>query len=74
MSVSKYPEKDPITTNESDQSTGDSEDATGTISNITAGSQALHRKLRGREVQFFAIGGAIGTCKLELSKLSCQKY
>ncbi|KAJ5785308.1 amino acid permease [Penicillium pulvis] len=61
MPVSKYPEKDPISTTESDQSTGDSEDATGTISNITAGSQALHRKLRGREVQLFAIGGAIGT-------------
>lgn len=73
MSVSKYPEKGPITTNESDQSTGDSEDATGTISNITAGSQALHRKLRGREVQFFAIGGAIGTCKLELSKTFLSK-
>jgi hypothetical protein len=29
----------------------------------TAGSQALHRKLRGKEVQMFAIGGAIGTCK-----------
>ncbi|KAJ5537270.1 amino acid permease [Penicillium frequentans] len=61
MSISKYHEKDPISTTQSDQSTGDSEDATGTISNITAGSQALHRKLRGREVQFFAIGGAIGT-------------
>ncbi|KAJ5993565.1 amino acid permease [Penicillium sp. IBT 35674x] len=61
MSVSKYPEKGPISTTGSDQSTGDSEDATGTISDVTAGSQALHRKLRGREVQFFAIGGAIGT-------------
>ncbi|KAK7529324.1 putative general amino acid permease [Phyllosticta citricarpa] len=28
---------------------------------ITAGSQHLHRKLRSREVQLFAIGGAIGT-------------
>jgi amino acid transporter len=28
-----------------------------------AGSQELHRKLRGRQVQLFAIGGAIGTCK-----------
>ncbi|KAL2833021.1 amino acid permease/ SLC12A domain-containing protein [Aspergillus cavernicola] len=33
----------------------------GTISDITAGSQALHRKLGGKEVQLFAIGGAIGT-------------
>lgn len=71
MSVSKYPEKDPISTTGSDQPTEDSEDATGTISSITAGSQALHRKLRSREVQFFAIGGAIGTCKLERSKPSC---
>lgn len=36
----------------------------GTVVNTTAaGSQALHRKLRGKEVQLFAIGGAIGTCK-----------
>ncbi|CAK7234505.1 hypothetical protein SEUCBS140593_008964 [Sporothrix eucalyptigena] len=28
---------------------------------ITAGSQLLHRNLRGKEVQLFAIGGAIGT-------------
>lgn len=34
----------------------------GTI-DTSAGSQALHRKLRGKEVQMFAIGGAIGTCK-----------
>lgn len=30
--------------------------------NITAGSQHLHRKLGGKEVQLFAVGGAIGTC------------
>lgn len=29
---------------------------------LSAGSQHLHRKLRGREVQLFAVGGAIGTC------------
>lgn len=28
---------------------------------VSAGSQHLHRKLRSREVQLFAIGGAIGT-------------
>ncbi|OBT69876.1 hypothetical protein VE03_00641 [Pseudogymnoascus sp. 23342-1-I1] len=28
---------------------------------VPAGSQELHRKLRGRQVQLFAIGGAIGT-------------
>lgn len=27
----------------------------------TAGSEHLHRKLRGTQVQLFAIGGAIGT-------------
>ena len=26
-------------------------------------SEDLHRKLRSREVQLFAVGGAIGTCK-----------
>lgn len=30
---------------------------------ISAGSQDLHRKLGGKEVQLFAVGGAIGTCK-----------
>ncbi|KAH7153540.1 putative general amino acid permease [Dactylonectria macrodidyma] len=35
--------------------------ADGTTADITAGSQALHRKLHGKEVQLFAIGGAIGT-------------
>ena len=29
---------------------------------IASGSQHLHRKLRGKEVQLFAVGGAIGTC------------
>jgi amino acid transporter len=29
---------------------------------ISAGSQHLHRKLRGKEIQLFAVGGAIGTC------------
>lgn len=64
-----YPEKGPFATSKdasSDSSLppndGDAA-ATGSVSNITAGSQALHRKLRGREVQLFAIGGAIGTCK-----------
>lgn len=30
---------------------------------MPSSSQQLHRKLRGKEVQLFAIGGAIGTCK-----------
>lgn len=29
---------------------------------LPAGSQHLHRKLRGKEVHLFAVGGAIGTC------------
>lgn len=29
---------------------------------VSEGSQQLHRKLRGKEIQLFAIGGAIGTC------------
>lgn len=35
---------------------------------ISAGSQQLHRKLRGKEVQLFAVGGAIGTCTLAESQ------
>lgn len=31
---------------------------------ISAGSQHLHRKLGGKEVQLFAVGGAIRTCKI----------
>ncbi|KAK8002043.1 hypothetical protein PG991_014265 [Apiospora marii] len=43
-------------------SRGDGSDvAEGVAVDFTAGSQALHRKLRAREVQMFAIGGAIGT-------------
>lgn len=34
---------------------------TGSVSELNAGSQHLHRNLRGKEVQLFAIGGAIGT-------------
>ena len=33
---------------------------------ISAGSQQLHRKLGGKEIQLFAVGGAIGTCMLLL--------
>jgi amino acid transporter len=42
---------------------GSNEDiAQGSVADITSGSQSLHRSLRGKEVQLFAIGGAIGTC------------
>ena len=42
---------------------GNDEDvAQGSVVDVTAGSQHLHRSLRGKEVQLFAIGGAIGTC------------
>ena len=30
---------------------------------ISAGLEHLHRRVGGKEVQLFAIGGAIGTCK-----------
>jgi len=46
----------------------------GVAIDITAGSQALHRALRGKEVQLFAIGGAIGTCKLSESTTHQQRY
>jgi hypothetical protein len=29
---------------------------------ISAGSQHLHRRLGGKEIQLLAVGGAIGTC------------
>lgn len=35
----------------------------GEVRSLKAGSQNLHRKLRSKEVQLFAIGGAIGTCE-----------
>ncbi|KAE8374860.1 amino acid permease/ SLC12A domain-containing protein [Aspergillus bertholletiae] len=41
-------------------SEGDSNDV-GETEVLSPGSQKLHRKLRGREVQLFAVGGAIGT-------------
>lgn len=37
----------------------------GSITDIAPNAQSLHRSLRGKEVQLFAIGGAIGTCMLE---------
>lgn len=30
---------------------------------ISAGSEHLHRRLGGKEIQMLAVGGAIGTCK-----------
>lgn len=40
----------------------DSEEAL-TSELISAGSEHLHRKLGGKEIQMLAVGGAIGTCK-----------
>ncbi|KAK6068046.1 general amino acid permease [Seiridium cupressi] len=63
MSASNYSEKGPPSTStarKQDHSGGGDVDV-GTSVITTAGSQALHRKLRGKEVQLFAIGGAIGT-------------
>ncbi|CAD0114708.1 unnamed protein product [Aureobasidium uvarum] len=42
-------------------SKGDQDVAQGSVADFVAGSQHLHRSLRGKEVQLFAIGGAIGT-------------
>lgn len=41
---------------------GSNDVAQGEVVDVTSGSQSLHRSLRGKEVQLFAIGGAIGTC------------
>lgn len=73
MSATKYPEKGPpagSVDTEPSPSTYDGDVAHGTSSHINSGSQALHRNLRGKEVQLFAIGGAIGTCKSVLSHKS----
>ncbi|KAK1979368.1 amino acid permease [Colletotrichum cereale] len=63
MSASKYTEKGPPVAGVDNHSahSSNSDIGVGSMSNTTAGSQALHRKLRGKEVQLFAIGGAIGT-------------
>lgn len=39
----------------------DSEEAL-TSELVSAGSEQLHRKLGGKEIQLLAVGGAIGTC------------
>ncbi|KAF7557108.1 hypothetical protein G7Z17_g920 [Cylindrodendrum hubeiense] len=64
MSAADYFEKGPPVSTSTDSKPdmgADHDAAVGTTVDITAGSQALHRKLRGKEVQLFAIGGAIGT-------------
>ncbi|KAH9909914.1 putative general amino acid permease [Xylariomycetidae sp. FL2044] len=59
MSASKYTEKGPPVVSEPVPS--EAGEHIGTVTDVKPGSQALHRKLRGPEVQLFAIGGAIGT-------------
>lgn len=64
MLTTKDPEKQSCSPSSNSQPSSDASDVgVGTLSNGHAGSQALHRKLRGKEVQLFAIGGAIGTCE-----------
>ncbi|KAK6814018.1 hypothetical protein RU639_010491 [Aspergillus parasiticus] len=46
---------------QSDPLNGDDPNGVGETEVLSPGSQKLHRKLRGREVQLFAVGGAIGT-------------
>ncbi|KAI0160448.1 putative general amino acid permease [Xylariaceae sp. FL1272] len=61
MSASQVYEKGPPP-KETATSTGGSDSDVGVgVVDVTSGSQSLHRKLRGKEVQLFAIGGAIGT-------------
>lgn len=54
---------------QSDPLNGDDPNGVGETE-VLSGSQKLHRKLRGREVQLFAVGGAIGTCRLVLDLLT----
>ncbi|KAF7561115.1 hypothetical protein G7046_g3037 [Stylonectria norvegica] len=62
MSDNGFQEKEPVSKALEDDPTGKTSDEfTGVVTNVNAGSQHLHRKLRGKEVQLFAIGGAIGT-------------
>jgi hypothetical protein len=63
FSMSETKGSKPRASVEACQTTGSNEDvAHGAVADITSGSQSLHRSLRGKEVQLFAIGGAIGTC------------
>lgn len=39
---------------------------------ISAGSQHLHRRLGGKEIQLLAVGGAIGTCTTNISSCWIQ--
>ncbi|KDN62110.1 putative amino acid permease [Colletotrichum sublineola] len=62
MATSKNEKGPPFSSVDNDSGHGSTADiGVGSMVNETAGSQALHRKLRGKEVQLFAIGGAIGT-------------
>jgi hypothetical protein len=55
---SKEEEKGPATTLELDRSdTSASGMGTGIVTDMPLGAQSLHRSLRGKEVQLFAIGG-----------------
>ena len=41
---------------------------------ISAGSEHLHRRLGGKEIQLFAVGGAIGTCMESSNTLKGALY
>lgn len=51
--------------NEKERSNADVDIDVGFCEDVAPKPQHLHRKLRGKEVQLFAIGGAIGTCKFD---------
>ncbi|KAL1642523.1 hypothetical protein SLS61_009674 [Didymella pomorum] len=57
---SEEQEKGPATTLGLDRS-DTSASGMGIVTDMPSGAQSLHRSLRGKEVQLFAIGGAIGT-------------
>ncbi|KAH8691493.1 amino acid permease [Talaromyces proteolyticus] len=59
MSATKYPEKGPPSPSVDIRT--DDEVVQESSTEMISRSHSLHRKLRGKEVQLFAIGGAIGT-------------
>lgn len=73
MLTTKDPEKQSCFPSANSHPPSDTSDVgVGNLAHGHAGSQALHRKLRGKEVQLFAIGGAIGTCELNTLPLQTE--
>ncbi|KAI5197575.1 amino acid permease [Aureobasidium subglaciale] len=66
--------KDGPSTETNPVSKSDEDVARGSVTEIASGAQSLHRSLRGKEVQLFAIGGAIGTCKQFQREIDPLRY